>query len=760
MREFFWRRRNARLTARLSSVIETSERVRKSYQPKAPRVVIDTSFIEKSAAADVIHPRDQAYADENYADDAYEGDVLAKNSYDEFEPEAPYAAGRHAADSGHDAPTYSSGDDEAQGTEDFDLLREAVEQLEQADRREAEAREREERALEDAQTQRERSDQLERALAGEQKARGEAQREIATLREAYYKLELTGGGGERSQDAVILQKLKSQQERVARLEVLVHQEQASRSMAEKLAVEARQRAAELQNKIDQLAEERQDDEGKRREEAALRAASELRERVARLEASSAANERVRQDAEARAKRAERAAEEAERRLKTMPDRSDEIDALAGQLQQARQRADGAEKRRTEAERRAHELDEQVLRLEADLEGEIISRQSAEDERDRIELEFKDAGGRLEELSELAQRLEETEGYLAKSRRQESDLSRQLSEAKRRAEQAEAATASAKSAHRAALLRVEQAELAAADVARELTELRVSAESRVVPAPRTDTEPADQRIAELEREVFDLRRQEGDAARQLVKVKKRSEQFEAAVGDEQTARQEAEKRLEMAERAAEDAARELATFKAEAAKREAELKARIEKARSVDSGSEVPAARVTSSIVEPPSKVPSVMRGAFGAAQPPVTVLPSPEPASRLQDQGHGEDSAREHGTSKSKQNRRDQRVASRMPVTLWRQGMSQSVGCTLIDKSASGARVELPQTKFGESSSVVGVGDKLTLTFTTAQERTTVSCMIVWMDGRQCGLKYCGPFNTEVIKSRKPAPRGKSILAR
>ena len=48
MRTLFWHRRNGKLVKRLQTVIETSERVRKSAAPKKRRVVIDTSLVDAS----------------------------------------------------------------------------------------------------------------------------------------------------------------------------------------------------------------------------------------------------------------------------------------------------------------------------------------------------------------------------------------------------------------------------------------------------------------------------------------------------------------------------------------------------------------------------------------------------------------------------------------------------------------------------------------------------------------------------------------
>jgi hypothetical protein len=52
LRTLFWRRKNERLSARLNRVIETSERVRKSFTPPPPRITIDTSFVDSMAEAE------------------------------------------------------------------------------------------------------------------------------------------------------------------------------------------------------------------------------------------------------------------------------------------------------------------------------------------------------------------------------------------------------------------------------------------------------------------------------------------------------------------------------------------------------------------------------------------------------------------------------------------------------------------------------------------------------------------------------------
>lgn len=783
MREFFWRRRNARLLTRLNSVVETSERVRKSYRPKAPRVVIDTSYVEQarggnSPLASAGHSAQTAVEDDLYGE--AEADVFCQRRppYDDNE----HSDGDYGEHDGGDLQTSVGGNDldygEEAAAEDFDLLKEAVAQLELADRREAELREREAAALDEVRTLRDLVDELNRTLVGEQKARAEARNGLATLHEAYQKLDQADRADKADQrrDDGLQQKLKSQQERVARLEVMLNQEQASRAAAERMAVEARQQAGELQSQIEQLTRAKaKDSESKEREQKAQQEAAELRQKLASLEAASADETTRRRDAEARCKKAEQTSADSERRLADAERRLAVASEAAGQMEditrrekEARQKLEIALTELAQAVRQADELADGMASLEAKLGEQSGALLASESECQRLEQALSEAGHMAATVAKLTKKVEATERDLVKARRREAELSSRLIEASKRAEAAEAAASEEQAARQEATMRLEQAEMAAADAARELTEVRIAADSRSALKSAGDEKNAgqdglSQRIAELELELVEARHREGDVVRQLGVVKKRGAQFEEAVSAEQAARHAAEERMELAERAAEEAADALSSFKVEAARREAELLARIELGRMADAaattgGTETTPAKTSAASYEPPSKVPSVMRGAFGTAQ-----QPAPAPAQATAETAGSDEflpPAKLGQTAKGKQARRDQRFASRMPVTLWRQGMSQAVNCTLLDKSASGARVELPQTKFGESMSAVGIGDKLTLTFTTAQERSSVSCQIMWMDGRQCGLKYCGPFHTEVIKSRKPTARGKSILAR
>jgi hypothetical protein len=101
-------------------------------------------------------------------------------------------------------------------------------------------------------------------------------------------------------------------------------------------------------------------------------------------------------------------------------------------------------------------------------------------------------------------------------------------------------------------------------------------------------------------------------------------------------------------------------------------------------------------------------------------------------------------------NRKDKRVATQTPATLWREGLREPMSCIIRDKSASGALIEVPQSRFGQHMSDLGVGDRYTLTISLSRETSTVLCEVMRVEGRNCGIRFCGPFHTQMVKSRKP----------
>jgi hypothetical protein len=139
------------------------------------------------------------------------------------------------------------------------------------------------------------------------------------------------------------------------------------------------------------------------------------------------------------------------------------------------------------------------------------------------------------------------------------------------------------------------------------------------------------------------------------------------------------------------------------------------------------------------------RAKSAGAPVPLTVNDIGKPVAEIPPPADVDPSAKDSGATK----RRDRRAASRTPATLWREGMSQAMSCTIRDKSASGAMLEFAPSKFGDASAVVQVGDKFTLTIQVSRESTSVACQVVRVDGRRCGVKFCGQFHTQIQKPRK-----------
>ena len=105
----------------------------------------------------------------------------------------------------------------------------------------------------------------------------------------------------------------------------------------------------------------------------------------------------------------------------------------------------------------------------------------------------------------------------------------------------------------------------------------------------------------------------------------------------------------------------------------------------------------------------------------------------------------------AKEHRRAKRVASRKLASLWQDGMSAPLSCTMLDRSSTGAKLEVLTDRFNDRMNEISVGDRFTVTQTYAQERTSVACEIMWVDGQRCGVRFCGQIHTEIQKPTKKA---------
>lgn len=114
--------------------------------------------------------------------------------------------------------------------------------------------------------------------------------------------------------------------------------------------------------------------------------------------------------------------------------------------------------------------------------------------------------------------------------------------------------------------------------------------------------------------------------------------------------------------------------------------------------------------------------------------------------------------------RRAQRHSANTVVSVWSSTITTPLSCSMRDRSATGALLEFQSIRQDGRITEFSVGAKLNLAFKTSQERTTVSCEVVRIDGCRCGIVFTGQFVTEVTKTRKnqnePPAAEKASLAK
>ena len=65
--------------------------------------------------------------------------------------------------------------------------------------------------------------------------------------------------------------------------------------------------------------------------------------------------------------------------------------------------------------------------------------------------------------------------------------------------------------------------------------------------------------------------------------------------------------------------------------------------------------------------------------------------------------------------------------------------------------LEFPPDRYsdGDGISELSVGDEIVLTISSYQERTSVACAVVRIDGRRCGVRFSGQFRNHVLRPKK-----------
>ncbi len=145
------------------------------------------------------------------------------------------------------------------------------------------------------------------------------------------------------------------------------------------------------------------------------------------------------------------------------------------------------------------------------------------------------------------------------------------------------------------------------------------------------------------------------------------------------------------------------------------------------------------------------KGSASSAEPASTA-----PASRVESLVQNRIAKATANKEASEDNRRAKRVSSRKLASLWQEGMSAPLSCTMTDRSSTGAKLEVLTDRFNDRMNEITLGDRFTLTQTYAQERTSVACEVMWVDGRNYGVRFCGQILTEIQKPAKKAQPEKS----
>ena len=472
---------------------------------------------------------------------------------------------------------------------------------------------------------------------------------------------------------------------------------------------------------------------------------------------------------------------------------DEIEKLAADAAAAHAALTGAEARAEQAQHRLAGLDEAMAGLAQERDG-IRSELAAETDRQAARIAALEAEldqSRLAQREAEAQHAIATEGatrfeqqLLAMQeqggqRNAEADAESEALH--RRVEALEAELAHEKANALSAEVKRETALLAATELQKELAEHRADA-ARLELAAAGDDGALRERLALLEREgaagkseIEAARRAEAAAASTLAGLEKAFADLKAdaeakanaAAAEIAALQQQLDARDD---RAGEEAdvlapepapAAELVTV-AETSDPELEQPARSdEQPFEAEAEAEVPPTEATSPAqsgaeveLQPMSAItdeqPDIVEASSEAAQRSATPGRSPKDIAAG---GKAQQAARESEAAKGRERRANQRVPSQMSASLSGGGIRSSIACILRDKSSSGAKLEFASDSYADRTSELSVGSQVTLAFFAARERTTVNCIVVWLGGGSCGVRFSGQFHSEMV-----APRGHTSI--
>lgn len=644
----------------------------------------------------------------------------------------------------------------------------------------SEARQKDLEAQKQIETHKSRADRLEVSLQREQQLRREAetQRDEASTRavdalrelaEAHAAAELAAADllklEARYKEQLAEREAKSEREFGARIDAETGREKSLRAAAERQRDDALEQAAKIradlaaaQQALEREIAEHRKTESHHRDELARKLADAGQEESARLKAEMEVEKTLRRAAEARLEQALRDVEGLKVENLTLTaainrqtSASEETSRLASEIDIEKALRRAAEAKFDQAQREIKELKEEVAALTASIDREILGRREAESRQQDV-LAASETNSRLSAEMEAEKSLRRA-------------VEAKLAELQREAGEVKADVAKLR-----------------ADLDRERAALHEVAAER--DAARRETDTAHAQLHTLRQtSLRDLSQQGADAA-SLGEIEAK---LKADLQNETLRRVEAESDRDEAVRRAEALERELAVHRDGAMASESALPPPLTKSApppvpAPNEAREAP--RALPGIIADDSKLSLSQRlqQAAAATQPLLPEPPASEPEEApRKSRRSAEDlaaaqsvsgrvpmraktlvvvpaevepaeSAGEPAQSRDGiQQRRDKRVSAQTPATVWAEGMMQALNCTIRDKSASGALLEFPHDRFKPEITEISVGDKITLTINIARERTSVLCEVKRIKGRRCGVRFCGPFQTEVNKPKKSA---------
>lgn len=796
MRALFWRRKNAKLDSRLSNLVETSERARKTSRRKTHRVQIDTSYVDQPA-----HP-DELEALEEYELTA---GTTEHDTPDSVHSNLDSGAQPHATDTDAGAET-----DGYEGFEDPDeVLREAIEQLDQAEAREAEAVTREEAAHKEVESQRARVETLQADIERERTARAQAEAahqtavaEIAARDEKLTELEAAVSETE----AASITPAEPDPETVQQaLLVPVLQADLVKAIAENQAATTARELAE------------------RRAQSAKEEAKAATKEIEALRASL-------KDAEASATQAgEGVAKELAEAQQAMAAAAAEKEAIEVQLKQAVDQAKAAASEREKLEAR-------IAKLETELETQSAALTEADKKAAHLAATLATANTEIADLKSSMDQAGDAEKHIAETvaraeaaeqeaKDHQQTITAHLAEVERLKAACQAAEEKAASIEEEAVdLRKTAAQAELAERRRVETQTREEAVRKEVESQRRRIEELEETLLTQRTELADVKAQREGAAKRADTARKELDDLRSTAAtatpsntDETSsiskanppsptdaecastvidvaavvAKVKSAQPQPVSAEPTEAADNQAATTEAEAqpSVNEGETAPTVETLKSPEPQIDASTAPEASEASDPPAKKPSILRKPLQSiadaepvvtkaqTTPPTTRAPQlvPEPqvskaatavervAPSVTRSGAGDSLVQSRiaratsAKEKAKENRNAKRVASRKLASLWNDRMSAALSCTMLDRSSTGAKLEVLEDRYNDRMNAINVGDRFTVTLNYAQETTSIACEIMWVAGRRCGVRFCGQIVTQVNKPAKRALPKKAV---